>query len=72
MWRHADLIRTDVSEERDAPIIRVKRISKLGTTLTVTSIWNTPPQYSPDLASNDLFLFPSLKIAVKGKIFEAA
>jgi hypothetical protein len=32
-----DLVRTDVSEERSASIIRVKRIGELGTTLVVTS-----------------------------------
>jgi hypothetical protein len=32
-----DLVRTDVSEEGIASITRVKRISKLGTTLEVTS-----------------------------------
>jgi hypothetical protein len=31
------LVRTDVSEERIASIIRVSRIGELGTTLTVTS-----------------------------------
>jgi hypothetical protein len=31
------LVRTDVSEERSASIIRVTRISELGTTLAVTS-----------------------------------
>jgi hypothetical protein len=31
------LVRTDVSEEHSAPIIRVTRFGELGTTLTVTS-----------------------------------
>jgi hypothetical protein len=31
------LVRTDVSEERSAAIIRVTRISELGTTLAITS-----------------------------------
>jgi hypothetical protein len=31
------LVRTDVSEELSASIIRVKRIGELGTTLAVTS-----------------------------------
>jgi hypothetical protein len=31
MWRRVDLVRTDVSEERVASIIKVKRISELGT-----------------------------------------
>jgi hypothetical protein len=33
----ATLVRTDVSEERIAFIIRVRRITELGTTLTATS-----------------------------------
>jgi hypothetical protein len=37
MWRHVALVRTDVWEERIATIIRVTRISALGTTLAVTS-----------------------------------
>jgi hypothetical protein len=31
------LVRTDVSEEYDASIIRVTRVGELGTTLSVTS-----------------------------------
>jgi hypothetical protein len=37
MLRHVALIRTDVSEERSASIIRVTRIGELGMTLAVTS-----------------------------------
>jgi hypothetical protein len=37
MLRHVALVRTDVSEERSATIIRVTRIGDLGTTLAVTS-----------------------------------
>jgi hypothetical protein len=37
MRRREALVTTDVSEERIAPIIRVERISEIGTTLTVTS-----------------------------------
>jgi hypothetical protein len=37
MLRHVAIVRTDVSEERIAPIIRVTRIGELGTTLAVTS-----------------------------------
>jgi hypothetical protein len=33
------LVRTDVSEEQIALIIRVERISELGTTLALTSNW---------------------------------
>jgi hypothetical protein len=35
--RHVDLVRNDVSKERAAPIIRVKRISELNKTLAITS-----------------------------------
>jgi hypothetical protein len=35
--RHGDVVRTDVSGERGASIIRVTRIGKVGTTLIVTS-----------------------------------
>jgi hypothetical protein len=37
MLRHMALVKTDVSEERSASIIRVTRIGSLGTTLAVTS-----------------------------------
>jgi hypothetical protein len=37
MLRRVALLRTDLSEERRASIIRVTRIDELGTTLTVTS-----------------------------------
>jgi hypothetical protein len=37
MLRRVALVRPDVSEERSASIIRVTRISELGTTLAVTS-----------------------------------
>jgi hypothetical protein len=37
MLRHVALVRTDVSEECITSIIRVKRTSDLGTTLTITS-----------------------------------
>jgi DNA polymerase III psi subunit len=37
MLRCVTLVRTDVSEELSASIIRVTRIGKLGTTLAVTS-----------------------------------
>jgi hypothetical protein len=39
MWRCVALVRTDVSEDHIASIIRVKRIIKLGT-LAVTSNWS--------------------------------
>jgi hypothetical protein len=37
MLRRVALVRTDVSGERSASIIRVTRIGELGTTLAVTS-----------------------------------
>jgi hypothetical protein len=37
MLRRVTLVRTDVSEELSASVIRVTRIGELGTTLTVTS-----------------------------------
>jgi hypothetical protein len=37
MLRRVALVRTDVSEERSASIIRVTRINELGTMLAVTS-----------------------------------
>jgi hypothetical protein len=37
MLRHVALVRTDVSEELSASLIRVTIISELGTTLAVTS-----------------------------------
>jgi hypothetical protein len=39
MLRRVTLVRTDVSEERSAPIIRVTEVSELGTTLAVTSYY---------------------------------
>jgi hypothetical protein len=41
MLRRVALVRTDVSEELSASIIRVKRICELGTTLAVTSNQHT-------------------------------
>jgi hypothetical protein len=41
MLRRMTLVRTDVSEDRIASIIRVTRIGKLGTSLAVTSSRNT-------------------------------
>jgi hypothetical protein len=36
MLQHVALVRPDFSEERTASIIRVERISKVGTTLAIT------------------------------------
>jgi hypothetical protein len=38
MLRHVALVRTDVSEELSASIVRVTRIDELGTTLAVISL----------------------------------
>jgi hypothetical protein len=38
MLRRVALVRTDVSEELSASILKVTRISELGTTLAVTSV----------------------------------
>jgi hypothetical protein len=46
MFRRMGLVRTDVSEERIAYIIRVTRISELGTILAVTSNWSTLQLYA--------------------------
>jgi hypothetical protein len=43
MLRHVALVRTDVSDELSASIIRVARIGELGTTLAVTSNRHTLP-----------------------------
>jgi hypothetical protein len=42
MLRHVTLLRTDVSEELSASIIRVARIGELGTTLAMSScvLWS--------------------------------
>jgi hypothetical protein len=42
MFHRVTLVRTDVSEEFSASIIRVKRIGELGTTLAVTSNRRSP------------------------------
>jgi hypothetical protein len=41
MLRRVDLVRTDVSEERSASIIKVTRIGELVTTLAVTNTRRT-------------------------------
>jgi hypothetical protein len=45
MLRRVALVRTDVSEERSASIIRVTRIDELGTTLAVKNgiFWDVTP-----------------------------
>jgi hypothetical protein len=39
MWRHVDLVRTEVSEELITSIIRVEIITDLGITLAVNISW---------------------------------
>jgi hypothetical protein len=46
MLRRVALVRTDVSEERSAYIIRVTRICELGTTLAVTINRRTLRRYT--------------------------
>jgi hypothetical protein len=41
MLRNVSIVRTDVSEERIASVIRVTRIGQLGTTLVVTAYKRT-------------------------------
>jgi hypothetical protein len=42
MLRHVALVRIDIPEELSASIIRVTRLGKLGTTLSVTTNRSTP------------------------------
>jgi hypothetical protein len=42
MWCRVGLVKTDVSEESIASIIRVERVSELGTTLAVTRRFSSP------------------------------
>jgi hypothetical protein len=53
--RRVALVRTDVSEERSASIIRVTRIGELGTTLAVTS---SDARYEETLLLVHRFLSP--------------
>jgi hypothetical protein len=46
MLRYVALVRTDVSEELSAPIIRVIRIGELGTTSAVASHRHTQQRYT--------------------------
>jgi hypothetical protein len=43
MLRHVTLVRTDISEELSASIVRVTRIGELGTTLAVTNVVPSSP-----------------------------
>jgi hypothetical protein len=45
MLHHVALVRTDISEELSAPIIRVTRIIELGTMLALTSNCRTSSQH---------------------------
>jgi hypothetical protein len=67
MLRRADLVRTGVSEERIASIIRMTRIGELGTTLAVTSNQSTL-QMSPLNMCQDIYInFESTKAEVLQK-----
>jgi hypothetical protein len=62
MLRRVALVRTDVSEELSASIIRVTRISELGTTLAVTSNRRMLRFLHPDdRGANFLRMFGSYK-----------
>jgi hypothetical protein len=52
LLRHVPLVRTDVSEELSASIIRVTRIVELGTTLAVTSNRRTLRQNTKSTTTN--------------------
>jgi hypothetical protein len=43
IWRRVALVRTDISDERIASMLGVKRISELGTALAVTGRLQTRP-----------------------------
>jgi DNA-binding TFAR19-related protein (PDSD5 family) len=47
MLRRVALVRTDVSEELSAFLIRVTRIDELRTTLTTASVVPSSPIFSP-------------------------
>jgi hypothetical protein len=57
------LVRTDVSEIRIAPIIRVTRIGELGITLTLISKGTTPRKTSSQRASVDSYFQRCSKLA---------
>jgi hypothetical protein len=57
MLRRVTLIRTDISEEFSASIIRVTRIGELGTTLAVTSsldVWWDREEQLAQLVPDDI------------------
>jgi hypothetical protein len=64
MLRHVTLVRTDISEERIASIIRVTRIGKLGTTLAVISNQST-------LQRNTMYMYVPPKCRFLQKPHEA-
>jgi hypothetical protein len=55
IWRRVALVWTEVLEECTASVIRVERISELGTILVVTSNWSTLRR-----TTNSLFIFTVL------------
>jgi hypothetical protein len=64
MLRHVDVVRTDVSEELSASIIRVTRIRELGTTLAITSNRHTLPS-SPILVTLMMVTLSSSETSVR-------
>jgi hypothetical protein len=52
MLRRVGFVRTDVFEEHGPSIIRVTRIIELGTTLAITSNYNTIPSQRASVTSN--------------------
>jgi hypothetical protein len=61
--RHVALVRTEVSEKRVASIIKLTRISELGTTSAVSSYWSLL-QYSTVLLHSMLWLLVASNVVV--------
>jgi hypothetical protein len=57
MWRRVAPVRTDVSQERSASIIRVKGIRELRRTLAVTRNWSTMRRFTGNVYPSSLILF---------------
>jgi hypothetical protein len=66
MLRRVVLVRTDVSDELSAVIIRVTRIGELGTTLAVTGNRCTPQRNIPeDGILQENYLFQKSKLGIQ-------
>jgi hypothetical protein len=61
MWCHVALVRTDISEEHTASIIRVRRISELGV-LAVTSNWTQKSLVTVSIVPSLLILFTVMEL----------